>query len=466
MNTFRGGLSNMDRLAAILTFLFMLCSHGASADVKIVRNDPGKVGVVIFVHGIVGDDTTWSNTESGKPGWLDIVEKDGLFEDMNILSHSYPSALFSSGATTDQLAANLRREIEGHGGGNYERIVFVAHSLGSIITTKLLLQDQELAKKTKAVFFYSAPFAGSQLAVALRLVPGSSALISDLSGLRTNISKEAFLVRLRNSWRNSRLAMQIPVYCAYETRGTPIPHVPNWVVAAKVVEPDSAERLCSAAFSPIEKHHMNIVRPDGDRIFTSHQYLRSWYAQVFPYAAQSLGPADSQVVMADCTVDRYGNDFKAAMFEDVAAVTKKGMRLTRRLPEDWRPANRPLLWNLNNQPKLLVIHFSCFQQGAENNSDERNRERADDFVRLLATLQDSDVRVLVFSRAFRTSEGEKYLFEYPIAAEFRDKKKLFTMATSNARAYAGDPSQRGRFKDLIKSILENTPEPPPPPCRC
>ena len=78
------------------------------------------------------------------------------------------------------------------------------------------------------------------------------------------------------------------------------------ILAAKVVEPDSAERLCTAAFLPVERHHMNIVRPDGDLPFISHEYLRAWYTEILPFAAQQLGPVDAPVVIADCSVDRYG----------------------------------------------------------------------------------------------------------------------------------------------------------------
>ena len=167
-----------------------------------------------------------------------------------------------------------------------------------------------------------------------------------------------------------------------------------------------------------------------------------WNAEVFP---RDEAEGESPVMRAKCAVDRYGQDFGAVIFNEVLKLGYE-VRLTRRLPENWQTSyDERLLWQ-KEEPKLLIIHLSCFQQGPETNDPGPNIERTEDFGRLLQTLRYKKVKVLVYSRAF--PGGTDFLDAYEEVKKFKASRRLETFTLVHGRPFSEDT--QGGFHRMCK----------------
>lgn len=453
----------MLRAIALLVLIALPGAAHAQERYEWIRQDPSKPGLLIFIHGIIGGANTFSSAD-GKRKWPELVRDDPLFQDMNILRYDYASALMGPGFTSRGLAARFRNDLNNElKVAQYDRIVIVGHSLGGIIARQYVLAEAAEGengnlRKIKALFLYGTPMGGSALANILGEW-GSSPLLQDLR--KTNANGRAnFLKAIRTEWTQKKLGLQVPSYCAYETKK----YKPFFVFGVRVVDPDSAELLCNADIAETEEDHVSIVKPENPANFYSHTLLSKWYKEVFPAAARLEQPSNAPVVIADCGNDTYGPDFHAAVSNDIFALTGRQPRSTRKLPRDWRAAYRPLLWD-GATPRVIVIHLSCFANGSRTNEARLNQERTEDFVRFLQTVEPDGIRVLVYSLAF--ADGDDFLTQYAVADRLKKSGRLVTFRTSHGKAFTEDPQKRKQLKDLVSNLLAGAPpQPAEVSCEC
>lgn len=95
---------------------------------------------------------------------------------------------------------------------------------------------------------------------------------------------------------------------------------------------------------------------------------------------------------------RYGK----LLFDKLAKLlydNSISMRVSPRLPQDWSTDTpNSSIWT-GTEPRLLVIHYSCFQD-EDGVDDDVLEERRVDFNELFASLANTDVKILICSRAF------------------------------------------------------------------
>lgn len=443
----------MLRAIALLVFMALPGAAHAQDRYEWIRQDPGKPGLLIFIHGIIGNAYTFSSADR-KRNWPELVRDDPLFRDMNILRYDYASGLMGLGFTARGLATRFRNDLNSEFKvGQYDRIVIVGHSLGGIIARQYVLAEAAEGErgnlsKIKALFLYGTPMGGSALANILGEW-GGSPLLQDLRDANAN-GRANFLKAIRTEWTQRKLGLQVPSYCAYETKK----YKPFFGFGARVVDLDSAEQLCNADIAETEEDHVSIVKPENPANFYSHTLLSKWYKDVFPAAARLQRPSDAPVVVADCANDTYGPDFHAAVSNEIFALTEFQPRSTRKLPRDWRAAYRPLLWD-GAPPRVIVIHLSCFANGGRTNDTRLNRERTEDFVRFLQTIEPDGIRVLVYSLAF--ADGDDFLTQYAVADRFKKAGRLVTLRTSHGKSFTEDPEKRKQLKDLVGNLLVGAP---------
>lgn len=225
--------------------------------------------VVVFIHGVLGDSrTTWGGTQDGQ-GWPEIVFSDPSMPKADVLSVGFRSKPVSEGSNIEEIAVRTLSSIQDEGVfKDYENVIFVAHSMGGLITKRMLRIEQidhpSNLQKTKAVLFFSTPSQGSDLSEMASWVSGNP----QFDNMRP-ADFNAFLQVLDNDWQGLKRSrssdMPFPrVFCAYETLSTS---------GMKVVPRSNSESACDETPIPFDKDHVGIVKPvSADDAL--HKYLR------------------------------------------------------------------------------------------------------------------------------------------------------------------------------------------------
>jgi pimeloyl-ACP methyl ester carboxylesterase len=378
------------RTFAILLFMIISAS-GTRADTAIIDATVPSSRLIVFVHGIRSSAAaTWTN-EKTRAFWPQIVRQDPAFERSDIYVHDYRSSLDVDSASisdiTKQMAADLDEKAKIK---SYSNVVFVAHSMGGIVVRNYLLDQSRQAgggvlsdDRVKGIYLFSTPMSGSAVADLGSAIFKSKTLWQ----LKTSNDPDAFLNSLRADWINAGLGTKVKSNCAFETVG--VVNVFFW--SKKVVEPSSVEPLCNAGFTGLPDRDHGLVAKPEDADAYPHLLLRQWYRGI--YGDEQLATGD--IVIASCDIDQYGKrsmeGFAASLF-DISLSHYASLPL----PKDWSKDAISLLWR-GGEPKVVAIHFSCFQDGL---GDEYFEERRVDFNNFLSDLADTKVKVVTYSRAF------------------------------------------------------------------
>ena len=389
-----------------------------------VRKTLASSKLIIFTHGISGgSDHTWQGVIAGEQtSWPEIVEQDELYADADILVVDYFSARTGDSPSIDKITESfiqndvLARGILGladDGTERYSDIVFISHSMGGLITRNALLKEPRLAAKTKAIFTFATPTGGSQLANWLSLFSKSNSLedMTQLFGIRFEEGEDgwpdeiesSFLTDLRDEWLNgdAKLMDTLLSYCAFETRPTEV-----MKLRSIVVEKRDAGFLCNRLVGLWNDHNGTVIPSDT---WKGHSLLSTWYMEVFPERSQydthqQLG----DVVLVPCETDFYDDGEYSEMLSfltDIEWEMDFRWRYAVSLSDEWRPEYAQHVWKSEAKiPSVLIMHYSCFQSGGEN--DEGWRDRKLDNVAFLESLRDKEIKVVFFSRAFTSNSSE------------------------------------------------------------
>ncbi|MGC1495403.1 MAG: hypothetical protein WA790_06315 [Sulfitobacter sp.] len=430
------------RFLYTLTLLLVSCATTALSERYFERRE-GNPNLIVFVHGIVGSaDGTWHNSKTGK-NWPSIVSEDPLFSGTDILVYNYPSSLveqkFSMEGLTQRMGIEFRsNEISI---SDYEKITFIAHSMGGIIVRNYILENPEIVPKIDALYLFSTPMNGSSLANILSLARRTP-LVKNLSIPKDG---EGFLSDLRRSWREKRLSKEFDTFCAFES--APV------LRTVRVVAELSAELLCDSGFVEIPEDHFSMVKPVSKQSY-SHFVLSDWYSKSFPSAREALKQAESEreILIARCKADRLGPIVNQTIEEELQ-VLGFNYSWTRTLPEDWKDTYKRLLWS-DTEPKVLLIHLSCFQEGP--NSIPSYVERTQDFRLFLSSLADTKATVIVYSRAFAARNDPKF-FEHHLPQSLRDRYsengRLIAFPIESVSRFSENKNSRMALRQLIQSAM-------------
>lgn len=194
-----------------------------------------KKNLILFIHGLTGNDSTWLN-EKGETFAQLLFTNNTIKKNFDIGTFDYYSKIFSSlpvkllgklflkitGAQSDQIELNLDvnnisdllvTEIGIHC-KDYNKIVFIAHSLGGLVakdaTLKLLSQNSNIT--IDKLLSFAVPHNGSSIATIVKsVVP--HAQIKDLAPLSSKTTD------LNNQWlqdNTGRLPKIVYFYGKYD----------------------------------------------------------------------------------------------------------------------------------------------------------------------------------------------------------------------------------------------------------
>jgi len=253
-----------------LLVALLACVGWASAHANPwVRHDPGNRGVIVFVHGAMGDGRyTWT---SGNAYWPEMLKDDSAFKGQDIYVYEYSSPRFDIAPSIDQLADNMRLRLETDKVLEHEEITFISHSMGGIVTRAFILRyRKEVARKIRMLYFFATPTTGTSYSKI-------AALISENPQYKQLYPMEAgsYLSSLLSDW----LAADLPIrsYCAYELRP---------IHGQIIVDEASATHLCNKRLDPIDADHRAIVKPK-DRNSDSYRAFEAAFVDSAPLPKRS-----------------------------------------------------------------------------------------------------------------------------------------------------------------------------------
>ena len=220
----------------------------ASPQSRYIRKNSHATGVIVFVHGLMGDGTTtWTNPQT-HAYWPDLISHDKLFDGFDIYVYEYPSPRVSNTYSPDEIAVDMRLHFDSDKILQHDHLVFLVHSLGGIVTRSYLTKYRKAAERVAFAYFFATPTTGSDSA-------GRAALISNnpqVGKLRRMTSTD-YLADLQRQWFAADF--KFPSYCAYEVQET---------YHLLIVDQSSASSLCSH-LEPIDANHIDIVKPADSR---------------------------------------------------------------------------------------------------------------------------------------------------------------------------------------------------------
>ena len=131
---------------------------------RVIRRSASRTKLV-FIHGITSSDVEcWTHPESGTY-WPTLLAEDDHLSGIDVLSFQYHAEKFSGPYSIFDAAASLSFDFDRLGlWGQFDHLIFVAHSLGGILSREFYVSNVPniLDHRVKALFFLIAsPTQGS-----------------------------------------------------------------------------------------------------------------------------------------------------------------------------------------------------------------------------------------------------------------------------------------------------------------
>jgi tetratricopeptide (TPR) repeat protein len=242
--------------------------------------DDGHSKLIVFVHGFLGDESTFRNSASGLY-WPRMIRADPDFDHFDIFAYNYESTAF--GRQTIEDVAQAMLDDLGRPGilNRYDEIHFIAHSLGGLVTKRMLNELQLEGRlgdleRVKTVLYLSTPAQGAPLARYLAWLTDWMGLNPQLANLRP-LDLNMFLQTLENQWlkllslRDGRGASVPRSYCAHETKPTY-----GVTIVSRIYSATRCDNIPSYA---IPRDHFDIAKPadteDEPYVWSKRQILGS-----------------------------------------------------------------------------------------------------------------------------------------------------------------------------------------------
>jgi hypothetical protein len=214
----------------------------------------GKPIAVVFVHGVLGDGSTWTRPGASYKSLPELLSEDPILSPkIDVFVYEYYTPALSEAPMISDLSEQLRETLNtNHIFDQHKQVIFVGHSMGGLIIRQYLLAHPENVSQVPMLYFYATPSNGSALgSVATQLShnPQFEILIPS--------KKNNYLNTIGDMWRGNKTLMNIPSHCAFETQ--PI------VSSIFVVDKESAVALCNEPADPLTGNHVEIVKPSSSK---------------------------------------------------------------------------------------------------------------------------------------------------------------------------------------------------------
>jgi len=275
---------------------------------------PSQASAVVFVHGVLGSPAdTWGADPA--QSWPCLLRQEASFDSSSIWVYGYDSALAGPSPSIQRVAEQMLSELVADDVFRHTRLTIVAHSMGGLVTSRLLLLMQErpdlraLLPRIRLVMFYGTPAKGSEIA-DIAAVFSSNTQFEEMKA-------RAEPGELLQRW--SAVRWPFKWYCLAEGQRTGIAFEAGFFPALnpfgwKIVDESSASALCAGRAHPadvLNADHRTIVKPAGLG-GSSHLHLRrrfrSCVSDAVPRSvpASQVGTTDGQLMVDMVSAVRAG----------------------------------------------------------------------------------------------------------------------------------------------------------------
>jgi pimeloyl-ACP methyl ester carboxylesterase len=255
----------------------LLASNNIQAKLPWVRKQGASKahGVIVFVHGVLGNDfTSWQN---GSSYWPELLIHDQTFDGQDIYVYKYPSPKLGKSFSISEIADNLRLVLSTDGVLKYKQITFVSHSMGGLVTRDFIVKYQsQVVPKIRLLAFFATPTTGTPYARLGALISKNPQF-----GQMYPLESDNYLGTLQSNWLAGNF--KIRSYCAYEVLPT---------LGQIIVDQASATNLCTEHLEPINANHIDIVKVQ-DAKSEAYRVLVSAFEETAQGSRSSLRRTDA-----------------------------------------------------------------------------------------------------------------------------------------------------------------------------
>ncbi|MFZ0304087.1 MAG: hypothetical protein WAL75_15460 [Terracidiphilus sp.] len=272
-----------------------------------------KPRVIVFVHGIHGDRNAWRAPNGAY--WPQLIQTDPHFQNSDVVVVEYPTPSMRGRLSSAQLSEILWQKLKQQHVWDHSEVVFIAHSLGGILTEEMLLNHTADAARVRFIVSYSTPHEGSFVASIARAYD-SDPLLTDLRDSNDN----SFLIDLEQKWRSTQTVARIHRYCAYETLDTAAGAGIGRYLGARtrVVSYYSATYGCDTDTPPekIAANHIDIVRPASRSADAYTFFSRVYQNNPIIQVVQSVRDNKVSGLNVDCNRTNSSDDLEVPIALD------------------------------------------------------------------------------------------------------------------------------------------------------
>lgn len=246
------------------------------------RSEDGTA--VIFLHGVLSSsDTCWKNANG--TDWPSLLAREASTKDIGIYLFSYRTNLFSGtyrlGDAVDALKEHMRLDNV----FDCRRLIFVAHSMGGLITRKLLVEQVTEFRDRKiaiGIFLVASPSLGSNYA---NLLAPLARLLGHTQADALRFShNNAWLMDLDKEFTNLKEAGTLRLFGKELVEDVFITF--KGLFRTQVVEPFSGARYFGEPFKVPGSDHFSIAKPDSRQAIQHRLLMRFIDGIPMPEAAK------------------------------------------------------------------------------------------------------------------------------------------------------------------------------------
>ena len=302
----------MRKAAAAVCALFL--SHCvAGSGCLLARADDLKPRVIVFVHGIHGDREAWRASNGAY--WPQLIQTDPHFQKSDVVVAEYPTPTINGKLSTVQLSELLWQGLKRQRVWEHSEIVFIAHSLGGILTEEMLLDHPDDAARVPFIVSYATPHEGSFVA-NLAKIYDRDPLLTDLRDGNDN----SFLMDLEQKWRSTQAVSRIHRYCAFEALDTAAGAGVGRYLGARtrVVNYYSATYGCDVDAPPqkIAADHIDIVRPASRSADAYTFFAKIYHANPIIDVVETARDNKVSGLYVNCSGTNSADDFQVPIALD------------------------------------------------------------------------------------------------------------------------------------------------------
>ncbi|KMZ99493.1 hypothetical protein PVNG_06500 [Plasmodium vivax North Korean] len=192
--------------------------EGRGAEKK-EENHPERTRVGLLNGSINGEDKKEPDSQGHMFSYLSSI--NSLFtkkEESHEQCFNKQKYFYTDRMNLEELSIFLLKKLKGINIGRHNDIIFIAHSMGGLLTQYVLLKNDDILRRTKFVFFYASPHFGSPLSsTAFLFKTFLSPYVYQLNDYDSTLSN------LQYSFRERIKDSTVKVYSFSESEKTPLP---------------------------------------------------------------------------------------------------------------------------------------------------------------------------------------------------------------------------------------------------